>query len=388
MNGVPSAAQPPQPQPQGVPPPVPPHPTDHASPVPLLQTSHALFRGAQSLMALIEIRTAAVQAEYEERIRVLLQERDALSAQARDQPVGAASNAELIALRREREVWQQQRIMWEDERKKWIEERAAIVCQRDEDAKRRHEAEEQAGRLRAELLRLHADNERLTALASGSRMQTPQARLPDGVDPSDGVGITANSDLEENFDLTPFIRSPTSSTTVTLPSLSSSASSTMSSISSPPHDSSPPRDSLAMEVRSPPLLPFPFDSVRVSSVFPHSSFRTWSDEQLGPHSPTPTARSSEATLSTQSPTPVPSSGSATRSTPLSDAAGISNSRGSSAQAPIASRTLKIRIPTSEEPVRIPIKPRPSVLLGEKMEVVTIPRLGIPDEEEDELMLDF
>lgn len=50
----------------------------------------------------------------------------------------------------------------------------------------------------------------------------------------------------------------------------------------------------------------------------------------------------------------------------------------------------IRIPASAEPVRTPIKPRLSVLPGEKMEIVHIPRLDILDDEdsEDELMLDL
>ena len=95
-----------------------------------LQTSSALQRGVADVLVLLERRSLSAKTEYEEKLRVLTQERDDLLKQVHERIDATALTAELEALRAERDSWQQERARMEQERAHWEQERTQFKQER------------------------------------------------------------------------------------------------------------------------------------------------------------------------------------------------------------------------------------------------------------------
>lgn len=111
-----------------------------------------MLRGAKELSTIFEQRTAQLKAEYEEKIRVLTQERDAALAQCsedRTQDSDIMHVAELVALRTERDnllqgsQWQEERARWEQEHERWQEQLMKWAEEKNAIAKERRALEQQ-----------------------------------------------------------------------------------------------------------------------------------------------------------------------------------------------------------------------------------------------------
>ena len=100
--------------------------------------SQALLRGAQQLSELFQSHHAALRTEYEERIRALTAERDALLAARQTQTSQPSQDvapypdaSELEALRAEQFVWRQEQSKHMQERAAWSQERAQYQQERE-----------------------------------------------------------------------------------------------------------------------------------------------------------------------------------------------------------------------------------------------------------------
>ncbi|TFK89291.1 hypothetical protein K466DRAFT_34347 [Polyporus arcularius HHB13444] len=105
--------------------------TTYGNPGGAPRISPALLRGAKELTTIFEKRTAKLKDEYEEKIRVLIKERDAALVEAsegRSQGSDIGHAAQLAALRAEhdseRVQWEKERSQWQEERGRWEQERA------------------------------------------------------------------------------------------------------------------------------------------------------------------------------------------------------------------------------------------------------------------------
>ncbi|KAI0760065.1 hypothetical protein C8Q74DRAFT_200382 [Fomes fomentarius] len=224
MNGVappnpPPPQQPPQPQPASAPP-------AQANQGTSSRVSPALLHGAEKLSQLLDRRVNAVRAEYEEKLRVVTRERDALLSGNAIKPE-AALYAELATHRAARETRAQEHAGWAEENKKLAEEikrlaeeRDSLARDRDDRSNRLYEAEKEATRLFSEIEVMRSENEKLKrALAAASHAQTQPMRASEQ---------PPSSPLE-------FIHSPTARSS-TLPTLADSSSTlSLSSTSSTPN---------------------------------------------------------------------------------------------------------------------------------------------------------
>lgn len=144
-----------------------------------VRVSPALVHGAQLFTAIFEHRTKELRAHYDEQIRALTQERDALAAKAKESAHTELAQ-EVISLRAERGQWLVERSHWEAERAswreqvmKWAEERNEMAKSREEQLRRQSELAQEVQRLRDELLR--AGNAQTQEAASSSLLSTMQA---------------------------------------------------------------------------------------------------------------------------------------------------------------------------------------------------------------------
>lgn len=135
--------------------------------------SAALIRGAQQLTEIFEKRTAILRADYEEQLRALTAQRDALLTILRGQrsqgpkEVADGAEAEILrveraALLRERTDRDQERAAWDQERAEWNRER--VMAQEE----RAHWNEE---RLMVEAERVRLDEERAKSNIEGTRWE-------------------------------------------------------------------------------------------------------------------------------------------------------------------------------------------------------------------------
>ncbi|KAI1784870.1 hypothetical protein LXA43DRAFT_1040670 [Ganoderma leucocontextum] len=400
--------------------------------------SAALIRGAQKLTELFEKRTAALRADYEQRIRVLTTERDALLAASRGQtsqvPTEAADGSELEALRaehlvllreradreQERAAWDQERAEWnkeramaqgeranwkeerlmvEAERARWVEKRTmnnertrweeSLTRERDSLLEEREQCREVCKDLEDELSRVRHElqvsktgygslQEQLAFRnASVMALETRVRQLEEAGAP--GVRAHTNADgtedQQEVFNPLAYIRSPARSTT--LPTIS--AQTTTLSLKSPL------LDPVSTQVRcgSPPLLPFPFDAVlNLSPTFSHSLPPSQLDGSAPP-SPTVTFRLDSAT----SPTKSTVADSIHDDSPITDfptlVEGSGGSRSATSVITTPPRRLVIRIPPSAENTRKSLKPSPPRFTEEeRRSIVHVPRQPEPDDDED------
>ncbi|PIL23616.1 hypothetical protein GSI_14929 [Ganoderma sinense ZZ0214-1] len=135
--------------------------------------SGALMRGAQRLTDIFEIRTATLKADYEERIRALTAQRDALLAASQGQPFQGstklADGSEMEALHSERSMFlreradrERDRMAWDRERAEWNKERARAQEER---------ASWNEERLLVEAERVRLDEERTRGNVEGTRWE-------------------------------------------------------------------------------------------------------------------------------------------------------------------------------------------------------------------------
>ncbi|TBU39842.1 hypothetical protein BD309DRAFT_1021862 [Dichomitus squalens] len=404
------------------------------------RVSAALIHGAQQLSDIFERRTAVLKAHYEERIRAITAERDILLAatqtQARD--TGPHPDAsELEALRAERLTWlqeraqhEQQRKLWEQERQSWALERAKLGEERvardaervqreetvarltherdlvlqereqrhkahqdllDEMASLRHELQvnksgygalqEQLALRNSSMLALETRVRQLEAERSGfsGHAGSPtEANAPVAPPHDDADGVEGQ---QTTFDPLDFTRSPLHS-----PARSSTLLTTEGTMSTLESHSPHPTP---MQVCSPPLVPFPFDStLNLSPTFSRSLPPLQLDA--------PVPQSSTITLRLDTPSsPAKSTigGSVHGDVFMDDAAagpvsvsGSSSSfrsRSSTSVVATPSRRLVIRIPLSNGNIRKPLKPLPPRFTEEeKLDVVHVPRLPESDDDDD------
>nr|VWP02525.1 FAD-binding monooxygenase BOA2 (EC (Botcinic acid biosynthesis cluster A protein 2) [Ganoderma boninense] len=133
--------------------------------------SAALIRGAQQFTNIFEIRTAALRADYEERIRALTAQRDALLGASQGQPfqglAAPAEGSEIEALRAERAIFLRERADRERERTAWDQERAEWHQERARAQEERVSWNEE--RLLVEAERVRLDEERTRGNVEGTR---------------------------------------------------------------------------------------------------------------------------------------------------------------------------------------------------------------------------
>ncbi|KAM5536131.1 hypothetical protein V8D89_010230, partial [Ganoderma adspersum] len=409
------------------------HPRANGSP----RLSAALIRGAQQFTEIFEKRTAILRADYEEQLRALTTQRDALLAILRGQrsqgPKEVADGSETEVLRaersallrertdreQERATWDQERAEWnreramaQEERVHWNEERLMVEAERvrlDEERMRsnvegtrweenareraslleernqwlrvRKDLEDELSRVRHELQVCkvgYGSLQEQLALKNTSIMalETRVRQLEEAGAP--GVRAYADADRtkdqQEVFDPLAFIRSPARSTTLA----TISAHSTTLSVKSPS------LDLLSTQVRpgSPPLLPFPFDAA--FNLSPTFSYSLPPSQLGGPAPPSPTV-----TFPVDS--PPPSSKSSIASNLCHDSLVTDDptpAEGSGSPQPATSvtvtppRRLVIRVPPS---TRKSFKTSlPHFTEEERRSIVHVPRQPESDDDNDEL----
>ncbi|RPD75410.1 hypothetical protein L226DRAFT_612468 [Lentinus tigrinus ALCF2SS1-7] len=309
--------------------------TAHVNPGGAPRVSPALLRGAMELTAIFEQRTAKLRSEYDEKIRILVQERDAALART---PVSSQEERNAIA-----------------------KERAACKS------------------LQQQVEALQKENEELkeairTLLDPAMQMQGADV---DSTELDELVMLLAEQSNHDAIEIIP-PASPARSTT--LPTLASS--STLSTLTLPSQEPVP------MQVRaSPPLLPLPFDDffINLSPTCPDFNLEPSLGLQLDPPlpAPAPAPRSPRMPASLRTP-PSPArsqtarSGSASRSPAAVGGTSRLDTATSTRKSP--KWKLIIRIPQSNEPprklIKPPLTPPPP---GEIMEVLHWP--CEPDDEE-------
>ncbi|KAI0367682.1 hypothetical protein BV20DRAFT_970246 [Pilatotrama ljubarskyi] len=348
--------------------------------------SQALLEGARELSALFEKRVASIRADYEEKIRALMQERESLILGG-----GSAKHTQLAeapdAFQQERESWQQDRAEWRrtqaqhaSERESWEKERQSLLEERDklrQEAEALRKAREGWQKERAilqqqlEQARLEHETklEELTAATTATieglqlRVQWleggPEARLHSAID-------------QIQFNSLDIFQSPPRSATY------AGMSSTLGT-STPIR--SPSQDPMAMQVGTPPPMSFPFDvGSELDWLFApdlHDQVDGPPPAQSPPKSPTLSLRGGPSPP--RSPTVTARGGHSPPKSPTITLRGGQSPAASRTPAPFSvvrasqsssePKRLFIRVPPSTGKPRKPIKPPPSPPTEEERNLV-------------------